>query len=207
MTHTPTVLFSETHERGHTTQQLLPISIITDSATISTIPGSCISGSEVLQIANLVQQLACMEHNKVKQVAVIGPNSELAAKMLLNMSMDYVVSTLAPSYEQKQDMDSYVNCPNLFKSYFFDDALVPNNLDLMVGEYDYVVYTTLESYQSTNPSRLRRGPQVAFTVPSSDELLNPFDVHSAFCQSVLIDRINTLTSTAGKFFTVIGQVK
>jgi hypothetical protein len=199
----PTVQFSELYQPTFSTQTLIPISILTDCIGMSYSPGIHASGRQLLTLFALAAHLNRNTHDKPQRVIAIGNHGTLFAKMLLNMSTDYVVDSIVKSLDEQNAANAYINSPNLFKCYFFG-PLLDNKQFAVFDAYDVVVFTDTYEIRTFPMNYLPETIQIVTPVEQTKEINNPFDAYDEMATLINVKQISTLVTGREKLFTVSG---
>ncbi len=201
--HAPTVQFSELYQPAFSTQTLIPISVLTDSISMSYTPGISASGRQLLTLFALAAHLNRSVHDKPKRVIAIGNHGVLFAKILLNMSASYIVDAIVKSLDEQNAANAYINSPNLFKCYFFG-PLLDNNQFAVFDAYDIVVFTDTWEIATFPMNYLPDDIQIVTPVEQTKEIVTPFDAYDAVADKMSAKQISTLVTGRDKLFTVSG---
>ena len=203
---TPSVSFSELFQPTFSTQTLIPISILTDSLSMSYSPGISASGRQLLNLFALAAHLNRTVHEAPKRVIAIGNHGVLFAKILLNLSASYVVDAIVKSIPEQEAANAYINSPNLFKSYFFGPIL-DNTKFAVFDQYDVVVFTDTCEIQSFPMDYLPSEIEILTPVEQTKDIVTPFDAYDAVADKIVMKQICTLATGHDKLFTVSGVKK
>lgn len=199
----PTVQFSEQYQPAFSTQTLIPISVLTDSLSVSYSPGISASGRQLLTLFALAAHLNRNVHEKPKRVIAIGNHGVLFAKILLNMSASYVVDAIVKSLDEQNTANTYINSPNLFQCYFFG-PLLDNKQFAVFDAYDIVVFTDTWEIATFPMNYLPADIEIVTPVEQTKDIVNPFDAFDAVSDKVSAKQISTLVTGREKLFTVSG---
>jgi len=196
------VNFTEHYQQQFTTHTLIPISVLTDSDSLSYLPGNNSSGQQVLAMFTLVNQLAAIPRTDVTRVIAIGDDSPLLAKLLLNTSFNYTVDALVRSSTERETAERYVNSPNLFKALFVGGMSVPE-----FDKYDVVVFTDAEHFDVFPTDALQHSTEIFAAFHQTDQIHVAFDLYPIISSALHLDTICTQITAAGKIFIVNGRSK
>jgi hypothetical protein len=127
----------------------------------------------------------------------------LFAKILLNLSTSYVVDTIVKSQAEQDSANTYINSPNLFKSYFFGPIL--DNTEFAVfDQYDVVVFTDTCEIKSFPINTLPNQIEILTPVEQTKDIVTSFDAYDAVVDKITVTQICTLATGHDKLFTVSG---
>jgi len=202
----PTVQFTEQFQPTFSTQNLIPISILTDCIGMSYSPGMHASGGQLLLLFALAAHLNRNTHHKPQRVIAIGNHGTLFAKILLNMSTDYVVDSIVKSLDEQAAANEYVNSPNLFKCYFFGPLLDNSNFAVF-DNYDIVVFTDTYEIANFPMNYLPDTITIVAPVEQSKDVITPFDAYAVLADFIDTKQISTLVTGREKLFTISGFKK
>lgn len=200
---TPSVSFSELFQPTFSTQTLIPISILTDSLSLSYSPGISASGNQLLTLFALASHLNRTTHETPKRVIVVGNHGTLFAKILLNLSTSYVVDVIVKSQAEQDSANAYINSPNLFKSYFFGPIL-DNAKFAVFDQYNTVVFTDTCEIKSFPMDYLPTDIEIITPVEQTKDIITSFDAYDAVADKITVTQICTLATGHDKLFTVSG---
>lgn len=200
---TPSVSFSELFQPTFSTQTLIPISILTDSLSMSYSPGISASGRQLLTIFALASHLNRTVHETPKRIITIGNHGVLFAKILLNLSTSYVVDVIVKSQLEQDSANAYINSPNLFKSYFFGPIL-DNAKFAVFDQYNIVVFTDTCEIKSFPMDYLPINIEIVTPVEQTKDVVTSFDAYDTVADKITVTQICTLATGHDKLFTVSG---
>ena len=201
---TPSVQFSELYQPTFSTQTLIPISILTDCIGMSYSPGISATGKQLLTLFALAAHLNRLQQHSTKRVIVIGDHGVVFAKILLNLSADYVVDAIVKSIDEQTAANTYINSPNLFKCFFFGPIL-DNNKFAVFDNYDIVVFTDTYEIKSFPMDTLPTAIEVVTAVEQTKDISTPFDAYEVVNPYITAKNICTLATGSEKLFTVSGN--
>lgn len=199
------VNFTELFEPTFSTTNLIPISILTNGVSFAYAPGASASGDQLADLFALAAHLTRDTHATIQKVIIIGDHGTLLAKILLNMSSDYIVDTIVKSLDEQQAAYQYVNNPNLFKCFYFGDHLVTTPFAAF-PDYDIAVFTDLIDAVKL-PTTLTSDTIVVMRVVPAYPHSTPFDAYDSSAATLAVSRISTLVTGTNKIFTISGTAR
>lgn len=204
---TPSVNFSEHYQPTFSTQTLIPISILTDCDSLIYSGGLSASNREIQTLFALSNQLAASKQSKVhtRKAAVIGPHSALLAKIILNSSIDYIVTAITHDAIEQKNAEQFINNPNLFDSRLARNSDLPIDSDEVNEYFRVIIFTDYFSFVSYPIEMLSQYVQIFAPITQTAKILDHFAAHELASRRMTVTDIQTLITGTHKIFTIQGH--